>query len=176
MFMVNVDLRNVQIMRTVMNTLQKIICFIYHLKILFVKVCLTFHQTIDNSYLNDFLLSTLFSDYVTEKFFIPMNYDILPVVLGGANYSEIAPTKSYINTKDFSSPEELAGHLKYLVENQVAYHEYFEWKSYFNVYNTNEDFMAKSMCHLCEKLNSETSQEKIYEDINDFWRKQDCGG
>ena len=68
----------------------------------------------------------MFSDYVTEKFFIPMSYDILPVVLGGANYSQIAPPKSYIDTKDFSSPEELAGHLKYLVENQVAYQEYFE--------------------------------------------------
>ena len=123
----------------------------------------------------NYLFSTLFSDYVTEKFFIPMNHDILPVVLGGANYSEIAPPKSYINTNDFSSPEELAGHLKYLVKNQDAYQEYFEWKSYFKVYNTNEEFMAKSMCHLCEKLNSETPQEKIYEDINDFWRKQDCG-
>ena len=145
------------------------------MKILFVKVCLTFHRTIVNSYLNDFLLSTLFPDYVTEKFFIPMNYDILPVVLGGANYSEIAPIKSYIDTRDFSSPEELAGHLKYLVKNQAAYHEYFQWKSYFKVYNTNEEYMAKSMCNLCEKLHHKPSQEKIYENINYFWRKQDCG-
>ena len=45
-----------------------------------------------------------------------MNHDILPIVLGGANYSQIAPPKSYINAKDFSSPKELAGHLKYLVK------------------------------------------------------------
>ena len=74
-----------------------------------------------------------------------MNHDILPIVLGGANYSQIAPPKSYINAKDFSSPKELAGHLKYLVENQVEYQEYFEWKTYFKVYNTNEEFMAKSI-------------------------------
>ena len=89
-----------------------------------------------------------------------MNYDILPVVLGGANYSQIAPPKSYIDTKDFSSPEELAGHLKYLVKNQVAYQEYFEWKTYFKVYNTNEEFMTKSMCHLCEKIKFQNTSGK----------------
>ena len=116
----------------------------------------------------------LFSDYVTEKFFIPMNYNILPVVLGGANYSQIAPPKSYIDTKDFSNPKELASYLNYLLKNQNAYDEYFEWKSYFKVYNTHEEYMAKAMCHLCEKLNSVTSQEKTYENINDWWKKQVC--
>ena len=32
----------------------------------------------------------------------------------------------------------------------------------------------KNICHLCEKLNSVTSQEKTYENINDWWKKQVC--
>ena len=49
-----------------------------------------------------------------------MNYNILPVVLGGANYSQIAPPKSYIDTKDFSNPKELESYLNYLLKNQPA--------------------------------------------------------
>ena len=101
-----------------------------------------------------------------------MNYDVLPVVLGGANYSKIAPPNSYIDTNDFSSPKELADYLKYLVKTPAAYKEYFEWKSYFTVYHTNEEFMVQAMCHLCDKLNTDIPQEKKYENINDWWRKK----
>jgi hypothetical protein len=42
-------------------------------------------------------------DYVTEKFWKVLDYSIIPVVLGGANYSKFAPTKSYINARDFGT-------------------------------------------------------------------------
>ena len=103
-----------------------------------------------------------------------MNYDIIPIVLGGANYSLIAPPKSYIDTKDFSSPKELAKYLKYLLMDKISYQEYFEWKSFFKVYNTHEEYMGRAMCHLCETLNSSMAPEKKYENINDWWRKQVC--
>ena len=35
-------------------------------------------------------------DYVTEKFFAIQQLDIVPIVMGGANYSAIAPRGSYI--------------------------------------------------------------------------------
>ena len=47
-------------------------------------------------------------DYVTEKFFKVLNYDIVPVVLGGADYSKLAPEKSYIDARDFKSIADLA--------------------------------------------------------------------
>ena len=93
-----------------------------------------------------------------------MDYNVLPVVMGGADYSKIAPPKSYIDQKDFSSPKDLAYYLKYLLKNGTAYQEYFIWKTYFKVYRT-----SRAMCHLCEKLNSEIPQPKIYENINDWW-------
>ena len=40
-------------------------------------------------------------DYVTEQFFNMYNLNMIPVVLGGANYSAIAPPHSYINAADF---------------------------------------------------------------------------
>ena len=102
-----------------------------------------------------------------------MNHDILPIVLGGANYSQIAPPKSYINAKDFSNPKELATFLKFLLRNHIFYQEYFQWKSFFKVYNSHEEYMGKAMCHLCEKLNH-PNEQKHYENIKDWWRKDVC--
>merc|ERR1711894_870320 len=50
-------------------------------------------------------------DYVTEKFFQRMKQGIVPVVFGGADYSSIAPTHSYIDVKDFDTPKDLADYL-----------------------------------------------------------------
>ncbi len=70
-------------------------------------------------------------DYVTEKFFKVLNYNKIPIVLGGANYAKFAPSKSYIDVRDFQPIGQLAEYLKYLDKNKTAYSEYFEWKSYF---------------------------------------------
>jgi alpha-1,3-fucosyltransferase len=53
-------------------------------------------------------------DFVTEKFFSMFNgdLDMVPVVLGGGNYSAIAPPNSYIDASKFQSPKALAHHLK----------------------------------------------------------------
>jgi alpha-1,3-fucosyltransferase len=72
-------------------------------------------------------------DYITEKFFKVLNYNIIPIVLGRANYSKFAPSKSYIDVRDFQSIGQLAEYLKYLDKNETAYAEYFEWKHYFQV-------------------------------------------
>ncbi len=42
-------------------------------------------------------------DYVTEKFWKVLDYSVIPVVLGGANYSKFAPAKSYINIRDYAT-------------------------------------------------------------------------
>ncbi len=44
---------------------------------------------------------------------------VVPVVLGGANYSALgAPPHSYIDSADFASPKQLAHFLKLLVRRQ----------------------------------------------------------
>lgn len=35
-------------------------------------------------------------DYVTEKFFIIVKHDVVPIIYGGADYIKIAPSNSYI--------------------------------------------------------------------------------
>jgi alpha-1,3-fucosyltransferase len=87
-------------------------------------------------------------DYITEKFFKVLNYNLIPIVLGGANYSKFAPSKSYIDVRDFRLIGQLAEYLKYLDKNETAYAEYFEWKHYFRVIVDYKNVF----CHLCQVL------------------------
>jgi alpha-1,3-fucosyltransferase len=90
--------------------------------------------------------NSLCEDYVTEKFFKVLNYTIIPIVLGGANYSRIAPAKSFIDVIDFQSIAQLAEYIKYLDQNETAYAEYFEWKNYFRTSMT----LKNGFCQLCQ--------------------------
>ena len=49
------------------------------------------------------LENSLCTDYVTEKFWKVLPYNVIPVVLNGANMSNIAPKNSYIDFKDFNN-------------------------------------------------------------------------
>jgi hypothetical protein len=118
-------------------------------------LCFFFNFSFENS---------LCSDYVTEKLFKVLEYDVIPIVLGAGDYSKMAPPHSYIDVQGFESPEKLADYLKYLDKNETAYAEYFEWKSYFTVNFKNEMF-----CELCKALNNENTPPKVYTDISRWW-------
>ncbi|KAK8773194.1 hypothetical protein V5799_012273, partial [Amblyomma americanum] len=68
-------------------------------------------------------------DYVTEKLFNVLQYDIVPVVLGGANYTRAAPPGSFIDALSFKSPKDLALHLKNVASNFTLYRSFFKWKA-----------------------------------------------
>jgi alpha-1,3-fucosyltransferase len=108
----------------------------------------------------------LCEDYVTEKFFKVLDFDIVPVVLGGSIYSKMAPAKSYIDVQQFKDPKQLAQYLQYLDRNTTAYAEYYEWKKYFKV-----NWWSKIFCHLCKSLNDPTMPPKTYPNITEWWVK-----
>jgi len=70
-------------------------------------------------------------DYATEKLFLPLGYELIPVVLGGGNYSRDAPPHSVIDVRDFDSPKDLAQFLIKLAADEKGYYGYFEWKRKF---------------------------------------------
>jgi len=67
-------------------------------------------------------------DYITEKFFDTLKYNIIPIVLGGGDYSYYVPDSGFINVLDYKKPKDLADYLNYLNNNNTAYNEYFAWK------------------------------------------------
>lgn len=108
-------------------------------------------------------------DYVTEKFFNILNYNMVPIVYGAANYSAIAPPHSYINAMDYT-PKALAEYLKLLDANDALYNEYFWWKKHYTVENGVYQMARHAFCDLCQKLHQD-QQVKIYEDFVPEWRR-----
>jgi alpha-1,3-fucosyltransferase len=89
-------------------------------------------------------------DYVTEKVFKILDYNIIPVVLNGANMADFLPPKSYIDANSFETVEKLADYLKFLSENPKEYVKYFWWKKYYTRWTRRVD-----LCQICEKVNDE---------------------
>ncbi|XP_071625618.1 alpha-(1,3)-fucosyltransferase C isoform X2 [Temnothorax longispinosus] len=108
-------------------------------------------------------------DYVTEKLMNPLRYNVVPVVYGGANYSQFAPPNSYVNALDFDSPKELAAYLKYLTQDLQRYQSFLQWKKYYRV-NVGT---KQAVCNLCEVLHKQ-KKPKIYSDLTDWYAKDKC--
>jgi alpha-1,3-fucosyltransferase len=108
------------------------------------------------------------TDYVTEKFFELLNYDIIPIVYGGANYSQLAPLHSYINALDFT-PETLAQYLKILDANDTLYNEYFWWKDHYRIESGVEQMARHGFCDLCKKLHQDDGVTKYYPELLTDW-------
>ena len=114
--------------------------------------------------------NSICDDYVTEKFFYRFKLMTVPVVLGGTDYSRIAPPHSYIDVRDFDTPKELAAFLLRLDENDEEYLAYFWWRSRYKS-RFDLDQKAKSMCLLCAKLNDPDEPAKVYSDMRKWWLK-----
>ena len=100
-----------------------------------------FHLAIEDS---------LSDDYVTEKFFHALEVRMVPVVLGKANYADIAMPGSYIDAADFASTEELAKYLQYLDQNPNEYSKFFRWHRY--AYVSRHSHWEMGWCLLCSFL------------------------
>ena len=94
--------------------------------------------------------------------------NIVPVVMGGADYSKLAIPGSYINVLDFKTVKDLAEYLHYLDKNITAYNEYFKWRKR---YRMGGDWSV--LCQFCKKGSSLTGlQLKHNQDLSDFWVRQ----
>ncbi len=76
-------------------------------------------------------------DYVTEKYYNVMKYNVIPVTYNGANMSLYGPPHAFINSLDYESAEALVAYL----------HE---------VSNLHVNFPPSRFhsCELCQSLNT----------------------
>ncbi|XP_076347597.1 alpha-(1,3)-fucosyltransferase C-like [Tachypleus tridentatus] len=110
--------------------------------------------------------NSICQDYVTEKFFHILQTDMVPVVFGGGNYSELAPPKSFINALEFATPKDLADYLIYLSQNTTEYNSYFRWKQMHAMGGYHW------VCELCRKLHDSTEGPSTYQEIDKWWKTQ----
>ena len=112
--------------------------------------------------------NSLCPDYVTEKFYRALENGVVPIVYGGADYTQFAPPHSYINIKDFDTPKDLADFLHLLDKNDALYMEYFQWRGHYTIVRNPQ----VGWCQLCEMLNDPTLPPKSYESMADYWFDQ----
>ena len=118
-------------------------------------------------------------DYVTEKYWgSPLENGIVPIVMGGADYKEIAIPGSYINVLDYPSVKALADYLLYLDKNNTAYNEYFRWKAKYKLSGVLRGGHLNRhyhwTCDLCALANNASVKSKVYEHLDDFWSGEQC--
>ncbi|ORX51817.1 hypothetical protein BCR36DRAFT_582854 [Piromyces finnis] len=95
-------------------------------------------------------------DYVTEKFFQPLEVGSVPIFFGTSNIADFAPPHSYIDAKDFENAQELAEYLEYLDKNDDEYEKYLEWKKTGNFGENLEHLIEirkfNSICQLLQRI------------------------
>jgi alpha-1,3-fucosyltransferase len=110
--------------------------------------------------------NSLCPDYITEKLYRPMAHGTLPVVYGGSDYSFYLPTGSYVDARDFDSPQSLAQHLKKLMSDDEHYLSHFRWREKYVV----DPKPTDGMCQLCRLLSDTKTEKKTYPDIAEWWQ------
>uniref|UniRef100_A0A1L8E1Y9 Fucosyltransferase n=2 Tax=Nyssomyia neivai TaxID=330878 RepID=A0A1L8E1Y9_9DIPT len=117
--------------------------------------------------------NALCNDYITEKVFNIMRYNVVPVVYGGANYTQHLPPHSYIDANDFATATDLAKYLKSLTKDIKKYAKYFWWKKHYRTVVS-----AKVYNNLCDQLYERTSKQhkgnSFYKNIKEWWVKDQC--
>ncbi|XP_052802004.1 alpha-(1,3)-fucosyltransferase C-like [Mya arenaria] len=106
-------------------------------------------------------------DYVTEKIFANYNNDIIIVVRGKANYTNIFPKGSFINTKDFRTISDLVRFLNEVSENETLYSNYLIQKDKFQAWGKLKEQYKQSICDICRNLNDPYLKKKTIFDAEE---------
>ena len=127
--------------------------------------------------------NSLCTDYITEKLYKVLDLPIIPVVYGGADYSEHLPFKSYINVRDYKSAKELANYMQLVANRSDLYLSYFDWKNKYQLVGDIHlhrhrngwsclNVNPQAFCNLCEYLHSSSTNHKVITDLGAIWNKK----
>ena len=116
--------------------------------------------------------NSLCPEYITEKVWMQLEQEVVPILLGGVDYEKYLPKHSYINIKDFSSPQKLATYLKLLDKNDTLYNEYFHWKKEYICHSSIPGMIME--CDICRHANENIDKIEIAPNIAEFWSGAEC--
>ncbi|CAL1281225.1 unnamed protein product [Larinioides sclopetarius] len=108
--------------------------------------------------------NTICKDYITEKLFRNLKYDIIPVVFGGADYDKFVPPGSYIDALSFQSPKHLALFMSGVGKDFEMYSSYFKWRENYSI-----GIINRKECDLCTMLHRKDLKPSSYKDLRKWW-------
>ncbi|KAL7868895.1 hypothetical protein SRHO_G00102790 [Serrasalmus rhombeus] len=111
--------------------------------------------------------NSIHKDYISEKIFQPLVLGTVPVVIGPPrdNYEEFIPRDAFIHIDDFSTPKDLAEHLKAVDQNQEMYEGYFAWRKHFVAKGGHPEEHA---CRTCEYIRMYNNY-RVLKNINKWY-------
>lgn len=118
--------------------------------------------------------NSLCENYITEKFWETLKFDLIPVVRGKGKYETYIPKSGYIDVRDYDTIEKLTDYLKYLSKNNTAYNSYFKWKEHviFPKTSYSEAPSMRVICDMCVYLNLEYYfgiKKSIVKNASNYW-------
>ena len=117
--------------------------------------------------------NSLCRDYATEKVWQILEINVVPIVLGYANNTDLFPPHSVIDVRDFASPRHLADYLKVLAANDTLYNEYFRWRA--DYWCGEKDYNIS--CNICRHALDMRGRREVVQDLVAEWgRKENCAG
>ena len=113
-------------------------------------------------------------DYITEKLFRSLEYGFVPIVYGclsKEDYEYFLPPHSYIDTRNFQSPEKFAQYLHFLNENPEEYDKYHEWRSFYgHLKNTSWPYLICAKLWNIDKYANSYTNKELYQ----WWSEDKC--
>ena len=90
--------------------------------------------------------------------------------------TKLLPPNSFINAEEFESAEQLAEFLIFLSENKTEYNKYHLWRQYYSVVQEHGYYgtQASHYCRLCQALNFNSRQHKVYPSLSSWFGKSHC--
>ncbi|XP_028027141.1 alpha-(1,3)-fucosyltransferase C-like [Bombyx mandarina] len=109
-------------------------------------------------------------DYVTEKLLHALEFDAVPVVYGGANYTRFMPEGIYLNARELGAAA-LAEKMAYLIKTPDRYIDMFKWKNHYTYFRKFRRVDTDEYCLFCTILNQEDKVKSIsvYENFRKWW-------
>ncbi|ELU18129.1 hypothetical protein CAPTEDRAFT_114338 [Capitella teleta] len=114
----------------------------------------------------------LCDDYVSEKIWKVMNLNVIPVVMGGVEYSNIMPKDSFIDVRDFNSAKDLAKYISYLKNNDTAYNAMLRNKASLRGVSLKPH--KSTGCKICQRLHETKGQVSVVHALDAFWGSRRC--
>lgn len=105
--------------------------------------------------------NNVIKDYVSEKVFDGILAGAVPVYYGTQSVDRLLPNPSaVVKVSDFSTPQDLANHLKQVGSDKLKYESYLKWKNNppqleveaFQRVIDSTGYKYTSLCRICQQL------------------------
>ncbi|XP_076460974.1 alpha-(1,3)-fucosyltransferase C-like isoform X2 [Babylonia areolata] len=109
-------------------------------------------------------------DYVSEKLWTAYKRQQIPIVSGGADYTQFAIPGSYIDYDNFSSVEELAAFVHRVSTDPALYNSYFRWHQRYEAAIA----PVTDWCAICEALHDKGRPPQVYKNLAGWVAQDSC--